>query len=401
MPDLLERFNPTLVLYPQDPHRDRPGAFRPRNGWGDYHPCSAEFFIAHSVRRDCPERYDLLAGALTRFRRQDSFEVLEPDGLPAARAFVTASRPEQSRRWEWDVCLPSQDPTRAWKTYATFLDGGAEAFRCVAYARQVEAVGHTLLQYWYLYVYNDFLNQHEGDWEMVTLVLGEDGEPVEVAYSNHHGGVRRAWEDAPKAGDSPLVYVSRGSHAGYFDFASGGHALVGELSPGKPPRALFFLVPVRRLANVLIRWAQRIPGIRLFRDNPPADPVRDTDAPAEKVGVRVRPELARLPASLEAGAFDEVDDVWWARFLGYWGSTRPRVSGSVGVIGPWASTSARDQRWRDPLGWVASCKLEVPGEGIVEKVERVAAEVTGRRRRGEGRRARGERRGGRRRRGLS
>ncbi|MEX2446653.1 MAG: hypothetical protein WD734_04870 [Dehalococcoidia bacterium] len=371
MRELLERYNPTLVIYPQDASRDRPGAFRPRAGWGDYHPCTAEFFIDRAVRRDCPESYDFLAGVLSRVRG-DSSTPLERDRVQAARGFLAVSRPEQSARWELDICeIPSQDPKRAWPAYAAFLDSTDPEdvpHRCVAYSRVVEGPGGRLLQYWYLYAYNDFLNQHEGDWEMVTIALDGADQPVEVAYSNHHGGVRRAWEDTPRAGDSPLVYVSRGSHAGYFRFASGGHPLVGELSAGRVPRAFFFLIPLRHAANFVIRYVQRIPGIRLFRDNPPADPVRDTDAPQEKVGVRVTPEVAVLPDE-DGQTVDS--DFWWMRFRGYWGSTRPRVSGSVGVVGPWASTSTLDLRWRDPRGWMECCKLEQ--RSMVEVAGRIAA----------------------------
>lgn len=383
MPDLLAQYNPTLVIYPHDPLRDRPGAFRPRKGWGDYHPCTAEFFIERSVRRDCPERYDIVSGILSRFRG-DSLQTLTPDGLAAARAFISASRPEQSAGWELDVCaIPSQDPGRAWRAYAEFLhpaaeaeDSAAKTHRCVTYARAVPSALGTVLQYWYLYVYNDFLNHHEGDWEMVTISLDPQDRPVEVAYSNHHGGVRRLWEHTPRVGDSPLVYVARGSHAGYFRFASGGHALVGDLSTGKVPPALFFLKYLRQAANFVIRWVQRVPGIRLFRDNPPADPVLDTDAPHEKVGVRVRPEVIRLPdPDIQANPDPDADaDFWWMRYRGYWGSTRPRVTGSVGVIGPWASTSPRDLRWREPAAWMATCKQE-DGHGFGELMERVAEET--------------------------
>src|SRR3546814_6047229 len=65
---------------------------------------------------------------------------------------------------------------------------------------------------------------------MATISLDANDLPVEAAYSNHFGGVRRPWAETPRAGDSPLLYVGRGSHAGYFRFASGGHPLVGELS---------------------------------------------------------------------------------------------------------------------------------------------------------------------------
>jgi RsiW-degrading membrane proteinase PrsW (M82 family) len=73
------------------------------------------------------------------------------------------------------------------------------------------------IQYWALYFYNDWFNKHEGDWEMVEIVLGADEEPEWVVLTQHHGGTRRAWVDAPvEDGTHPAAYVALGSHANYF-----------------------------------------------------------------------------------------------------------------------------------------------------------------------------------------
>ena len=49
--------------------------------------------------------------------------------------------------------------------------------------------GELWLQYWLFYYYNDKglppLGLHEGDWEMVQLRIGEDGEPDAAAYAQH------------------------------------------------------------------------------------------------------------------------------------------------------------------------------------------------------------------------
>src|SRR5215216_2436736 len=42
--------------------------------------------------------------------------------------------------------------------------------------------GHTIVQYWLFYLYNDSVNKHEGDWEMIQIVLGSDGRPQFGAY---------------------------------------------------------------------------------------------------------------------------------------------------------------------------------------------------------------------------
>ncbi len=72
------------------------------------------------------------------------------------------------------------------------------------------------IQYWALYYYNDWFNKHEGDWELVEVLLDRQEQPQWVIVRQHHGGTRRAWSDAPVVGGTHPVYVARGSHANYF-----------------------------------------------------------------------------------------------------------------------------------------------------------------------------------------
>ena len=95
----------------------------------------------------------------------------------------------------------------------------------VVYGRYRVEHGTTVLQYWYFYPEdfwslfyppNDFIWQaHEGDWEVVTVVLDENRVPQEAAYSRHCNGIHRSWDAVPKwAGTThPIVYVAIGSHA--------------------------------------------------------------------------------------------------------------------------------------------------------------------------------------------
>jgi hypothetical protein len=89
--------------------------------------------------------------------------------------------------------------------------------------------GELALQYWFFYVFNDFNNTHEGDWEMIQLNFDVGtarraltDHPTEVGYSQHEGAERAAWGD-PKLnlvdGTHPVVYVAAGSHANFFDSA--------------------------------------------------------------------------------------------------------------------------------------------------------------------------------------
>jgi hypothetical protein len=79
---------------------------------------------------------------------------------------------------------------------------------------------HTI-QYWFFYIFNAFLNQHQGDWEQATLALDPSMTHVtRVGLSSHHGGRSRAWTQlqpgSGRDGDHVIVYVARGSHANYF-----------------------------------------------------------------------------------------------------------------------------------------------------------------------------------------
>jgi hypothetical protein len=74
--------------------------------------------------------------------------------------------------------------------------------------------GRVAIEYWLLYLYNDFYDQHEADWEGVTIVLAH-GAPLGAAYSQHQGRKWIAWSALPTTSTHPVVYVARGSHAEY------------------------------------------------------------------------------------------------------------------------------------------------------------------------------------------
>jgi len=99
----------------------------------------------------------------------------------------------------------------------------------VTYARVVgEAAypGQLALQYWFFYVYNDFNDKHEGDWEMIqldfdapTAAAALQAKPALVGYSQHEGAESARWGDAKLTivdGTHPVVYPALGSHANYF-----------------------------------------------------------------------------------------------------------------------------------------------------------------------------------------
>ena len=93
-------------------------------------------------------------------------------------------------------------------------------------AADPERPGKLALQYWLFYVYNDWNNLHEGDWEMIQLVFDAstpaealERPPVEVGYSQHEGAERAAWGDDKLErvdGTHPVVHPASGSHANFY-----------------------------------------------------------------------------------------------------------------------------------------------------------------------------------------
>ena len=88
--------------------------------------------------------------------------------------------------------------------------------------------GKLVLQYWFFYVYNDWNNLHEGDWENVQLVFDArdarealDREPVSIGYSQHEGAEGADWDDdkLELVDGRPVVYPAAGSHANFFEDA--------------------------------------------------------------------------------------------------------------------------------------------------------------------------------------
>jgi len=97
------------------------------------------------------------------------------------------------------------------------------------YAHVVTDPGHPgrlALQYWFFYVFNDFNDKHEGDWEMIQLDFDAPTaeaalatRPAEVGYSQHTGAEKASWGDSKLQlvdGTHPVVYSALGSHANYF-----------------------------------------------------------------------------------------------------------------------------------------------------------------------------------------
>jgi hypothetical protein len=86
--------------------------------------------------------------------------------------------------------------------------------------------GEIALQYWFFYVFNDFNDKHEGDWEMIQLDFPAGSSrralktaPTLVGYSQHEAAESATWSARKLhlvGGTHPVVYVAVGSHANYY-----------------------------------------------------------------------------------------------------------------------------------------------------------------------------------------
>ncbi|MBA3716607.1 MAG: hypothetical protein H0W87_00045 [Actinobacteria bacterium] len=179
--------------------------------------------------------------------------------------------------------------------------------RPVVYAHVATQEGHPnklALQYWFFYVFNDFNNKHESDWEMIQLVFHTpdagaalDAHPYEVAYSQHEGGERAAWDDEKlqKDGTHVIVYPAGGSHADYYSTA-----------------------------------------VWLGRSGSEGFGCDDTSPPS----VTVKPKAVLVPTAVESAS----DPYAWLGFTGRWGQREAGFNN--GPTGP----STKSQ-WLRPIRW--------------------------------------------------
>jgi hypothetical protein len=236
------------------------------------------------------------------------------------------------------------------------------------YGRVVRQGGYVVLQYWFFYAFNDWrssfygVNDHESDWEQITLYLAEDetGElaPHWAAYSSHlffGDDLRRRWDDPEleKVGDHPVVYVAAGSHANYY--APGEYLPVTEI-PYTGPLVRAWL-EVRDTWNRLLRQASDEVSpqeITIFQI-PFVDYARGD-------GVAIGPGL---PLTWQAHLLDPPPR-WLDGYRGLWGLfTDDPIEGEDAPAGPmYARDGTPARMWFDPLGWAGLDKVAPPRERL-------------------------------------
>lgn len=174
--------------------------------------------------------------------------------------------------------------------------------RYTVYARVTQSAEYYIVQFWFFYAFNTGINQHQGDWEMVSIVLDSAETPLYAAYSQHFSGERAAWEDVEKTDDThPRVYVALGSHANYFRSYQGKLGVEGDIVGS---------------AQVL----------------------EPTDLQVVLLGEK---GIGNHPASQD-----------WLEFGGRWGNWARQVDVVLGAVGPRTPGHGENaEKWDDPTVW--------------------------------------------------
>jgi hypothetical protein len=231
-----------------------------------------------------------------------------------------------------------------------------EASRFTYYGRVVRDGGYVCLQYWFFYAMNDWrstfggINDHEADWEMVTIYLTEhdDGRPpglAWVAFSSHdyHGDdLRRRWDDPELQRESahPVVFAGAGSHSGAF--IPGDYVVSVD-----PPQVRAVVGVLNKLRRLMAPW-RHYTGTSSGVGIPFVDYARGD-------GVGIGPGLDHewSPVLID-------DQTSWVRdYRGLWGlETRDRFGGERAPSGPRYERGGEVRTsWANPLGWAGLLKV--------------------------------------------
>jgi uncharacterized membrane protein len=229
------------------------------------------------------------------------------------------------------------------------------------YGRVAHQNGWTVLQYWFFFSFNSWrsgfhgVNDHESDWEMVTLYLYEEGGqlvPEWAAYASHdfHGDdLRRRWDDATDLkieNGHPVVYAGAGSHSSYFRRGEY-QAEVNLPLPGW-------------LAGLVQGWnkfwtetlgqpagnALHVPFVDYARGD----------------GLRIGPDG---PQTWSPVLVDE-STPWVSQYRGLWGLfARDPISGENAPAGPMYNRDGSPRgSWYDPLGFAGLDKVPPPPQAL-------------------------------------
>lgn len=268
--------------------------------------------------------------------------------------------------------VPQASAAAATLKYAALLERDE---RYVYHGRVVRQGDWTVCQYWFFFAYNPWrtgfhgVNDHESDWEMVSVYLYEDDGnlvPEWVAYASHdfHGAdLRRRFDDSYDLelhDGHPVVYAGAGSHASYF-------------LPGEYQAEVSVPVPERMkgAAASFGRFWRTTLGQKADIESPLRIPFIDF---ARGDGVTVGPGQSK---AWTARLIDE-ETPWVSRYRGLWGLyARDPISGENAPAGPMYNRDGSPRSsWFDPLGFAGLEQVPSPRRELAAlEAERAALET--------------------------
>ena len=225
--------------------------------------------------------------------------------------------------WDYHLDFPG-DALRPGCTYEEWAERLASQPTVYAHVvREPGVPGRLALQYWFFYVFNDWNNTHEGDWEMIQLNFDAGTpeqaltrRPVEVGFSQHSSAERADWGDEKLElvdGTHPVVHPAAGSQANFYDSR-----------------------------------------LYLMRSDAEGLGCDDTRGPSRTV----RPSVQTVPSDAAAA----VAAYPWLGFDGRWGEKHAAFFN--GPVGP-----NRTLRWTHPFAWAEQswreASFSVPASGLV------------------------------------
>jgi hypothetical protein len=344
--DLALRFAPHLILFPEQQERSRPGI--QIGNIGDYHPRGIRPLLERSQLSSGllqPRRTATLAGLATSASAKGELLILGkliPNPELAWQSYfmiLNSTDPGgQTGRHRFPLTIYARVQTRGESNAASKFAANIgkdypvldeEVGRPFFQLDSKSTEDDLSIQYWFCYYYNDWANQHEGDWEGICVFLQSTSagyNPVGASYYTHETGIRRHWTEVERSvirGTHPLVFGAAGSHASYFQFVKGGYVVT---VPG-------FILP-----GVHLR-------LRVSVSSTQVDHVTDRNHSHP-----IEPHVEVLPDPI--GPTDQGNPAWqhkqWLRFPGSWG-IRPLAG--IGYGGP-TGPSHKGLKWHNPFAWM-------------------------------------------------
>lgn len=144
------------------------------------------------------------------------------------------SDPQVFAVWYFD--FHGGNPREWWRTYGRLRTGPDSLLwaQPTVYAHPfLDFLGRAVIQYWYFYAFNDFVGNHEGDWEHVNVVLTRGRDSVAEVHYFFHARSMKLPQGAyrPRIVDQthPVVYAGGRAYR-LFDYSI--QLFTGDLNAG-------------------------------------------------------------------------------------------------------------------------------------------------------------------------